>query len=143
MIDERRKRERKRREVLCADLSGVASGRCFWGGGVPSAGRERLHEALRDAIARSLTDRQRSVVEGYFFEGLSQGDLARKLGVTQQVVHKALFGDVRSGKRVGGALSRLRMELSPLVAPRGVTASAIATKAATATNGAIAPRAAT
>lgn len=77
--------------------------------------REALHDAVRAAVEQALTPRQRDIVHAHFFEGLSQGDIARRMGITQQVVQKALFGDVRRGRRVGGALARLEKVLSPLV----------------------------
>ena len=52
-------------------------------------------------------------MEGFFSEGLSQQALADRLGVTQQVIHKRIFGTRRNGKLVGGALGRLRKALSP------------------------------
>jgi hypothetical protein len=111
--------ERRRREVLCADFDRIPNDRCPWTGGAASARREALHEAVRAAVASALTEKQRRLVEGYFFEGLSQGDLARELGITQQVVQKTLFGAVRGGKRVGGALCRLRAALAPHVGAAG------------------------
>lgn len=77
--------------------------------------RRKLCDAVRDAVATSLTSKQREVVEGYFFEGLSQGQLASRLGITQQVVNKRLYGAQRRGRRVGGALEKLRQVLSPLL----------------------------
>ncbi len=61
-----------------------------------------------------LTARQREIVEWHFFEGVSQGDIARRLGVTQQVVQKSLYGVNRRGRRIGGALGRLREALASL-----------------------------
>ncbi len=66
-------------------------------------------------MVSSLTARQRAMVEMHFFEGHSQGAIARSLGVTQQVVQKALYGTHRGGRVVGGALSRLRVALAPWV----------------------------
>jgi RNA polymerase sigma factor (sigma-70 family) len=77
--------------------------------------REKLYEAVRDAITTTLTDKQREAIEAFFFEGLSQGEIARRLGVTQQVVQKRIYGAGREGKTVGGALRKLRDALSPLV----------------------------
>lgn len=65
-----------------------------------------LHEALT-----TLTEKQREVIELHFFEGMSQGEIARKLGITQQVVQKRLHGAPRKGKVVGGAIPRLRRAL--------------------------------
>jgi DNA-directed RNA polymerase specialized sigma24 family protein len=111
MIDRRSEGERRHRVVLRASLDAVPAGQHAWALGGADGGQEALHRALREAVASALTERQRCLVEGYFFEGLSQGDLARRLGVAQQVVQKALFGTVRRGKRVGGALARLRAAL--------------------------------
>jgi len=80
-----------------------------------SAAQERLHAALHQAIHTALTEKQREVVELFFFEGLSQGAIARRLGVSQQVVHRRIYGARRGGKQVGGAIRRLREALNPHV----------------------------
>jgi DNA-directed RNA polymerase specialized sigma24 family protein len=69
-------------------------------------------DRVRDAVQRALTARQREAVELHFFEGLSQSEVARRLGITQQVVHKSIYGVDRRGKRIGGALARLRRALA-------------------------------
>lgn len=74
--------------------------------------RARLHERLRQAISESLTDKQREAVELYFFEGLPQDEIARRLGVSQQVIHRRIYGARRSGRVVGGAIRRLRAVLA-------------------------------
>src|SRR5262249_26965244 len=84
------------------------------GGDPQTPPREALCDAVREAVATALTDKQREVVEACFFEGLSQGEIARRLGVTQQVVQKRLYGAPRGGGRVGGAMARLRQALAPL-----------------------------
>ncbi|WP_437678134.1 sigma factor-like helix-turn-helix DNA-binding protein [Sorangium sp. So ce131] len=110
-------RERKaRREVLCGDADRWGRDRRLWGREPEAPGRARLHEAVRAAVATALTAKQREVVEAYFFDGLSQGEIARRLGVAQQVVQKRLFGAPRGGQRVGGAMLRLRRALEPAVA---------------------------
>ena len=63
--------------------------------------------ALQRAIAE-LTDKQREAIRLYFYDELSQAEIATHLGVSQQVVSKRLFGVVRNGRRVGGAIARLR-----------------------------------
>jgi RNA polymerase sigma factor (sigma-70 family) len=103
-------RERRRREVLSGDLDRLDARRACWSEG---GSRDALREAVREAVATALTDKQREVVEACFFEGLSQGEIARRLGITQQVVDKRLFGATRGGKRVGGAMARLREVLAP------------------------------
>jgi RNA polymerase sigma factor (sigma-70 family) len=118
----RDRRERRRREVPSADLDRLDARAALWSAGQDGEGgapRERLREAVREAVAGALTDKQRAVVEACFFEGLSQGDVARRLGVSQQVVQRTLHGATRGGRVVGGALRRLREALGPRVAEEG------------------------
>ncbi len=75
---------------------------------------EVVENAVRHAVATALTDKQRQAVELFFFQGLSQSEIARRLGVSQQVVQKRLYGVTRRGVIVGGALARLREALAPL-----------------------------
>jgi DNA-directed RNA polymerase specialized sigma24 family protein len=110
----RPRRTRERREVLSADLDRYDATRSLWGSGEEApGGRDDLRDAVRAAVATALTDKQREVVEACFFEGLSQGEIARRLGIAQQVVQKRLFGAPRGGRLVGGAISRLREALAP------------------------------
>lgn len=114
-----------RREVLRGDLDRLSGHRHLYyrAEDADDTAQDALREGVRGAVETALTARQRAVVELYFFEGLSQGQIAAHLGVTQQVVHKSLHGTVRSGRLIGGALSRLRVALEPLwrqqQAPRG------------------------
>ncbi|MFO0662230.1 MAG: sigma factor-like helix-turn-helix DNA-binding protein [Polyangiaceae bacterium] len=80
---------------------------------------DALERAVRDAVASVLTQRQRLLIELHFFEGRSQGEIARELGVTQQVIQKQIYGVIRSGRRVGGALAKLRQALAPKVTRHG------------------------
>ncbi|MBK8256095.1 MAG: hypothetical protein IPK82_25930 [Polyangiaceae bacterium] len=99
----------------------------------PSSEETVLINALREALETGLLPRQREIVKAHFFEGLSQSEIARNLGVSQQVVQKAIFGDVRKGKRVGGALLRLRhllknhKDLPTAHEPDGVYTNALST----------------
>lgn len=112
-------KKRRKRTVLLADLSAVPESAGLWGARErdEARAREALCERVRAAVREALTDKQREAVELYFFEGLSQGEIAARLGLTQQVVHKRLFGDVREGRAVGGAMRKLRERLAPVVAP--------------------------
>lgn len=102
---------------LCAALDHVPADSSLWG--PPGAACDDTHDALCDAVRRAveavLSERQREIVEWHFFEGISQGDIARRLGVSQQVVQKSLYGVTRRGRPIGGSLRRLREALSPLV----------------------------
>lgn len=105
---------RARRVRLCADPDRLPAP-----GPAPdepdeTAATEALDQAVRSAVTAALTGKQRQAVEMYFFEGLSQGEIGRRLGVTQQVVHKRLFGTLRGGHLIGGAVGRLRVVLQPL-----------------------------
>ena len=98
---------------LRAAFDHVPADACLW----PAADdtRDALCDAVRRAVAAVLSDRQRAIVEWHFFEGASQGEIARRLGVSQQVVQKSLYGVTRRGRPVGGSLRRLRAALTPLV----------------------------
>ena len=105
-------RSTERRVVLGADLDRVEATRGLWAEWSAPCHASSLVGALHAAISEVLTAKQRQVVEAYFFEGASQGEIARRLGVTQQVVQKCLFGAPRGGRLVGGAIARLRSALS-------------------------------
>lgn len=106
-------RAERRREVLRADLDRFEEGRGLWDRDVvETAAGDGLRDAVRAAVATALTDKQREVVEACFFEGLSQCEVARRLGIAQQVVQKRLYGAPRGGRLVGGAMQRLRAALA-------------------------------
>jgi DNA-directed RNA polymerase specialized sigma24 family protein len=71
---------------------------------------ERLWPGVRDLVEAVLTGRQREVVELYFLQGLNQRDVAERLKISQQSVSEHLYGKVRGGHAVGGALRKLRKE---------------------------------
>jgi RNA polymerase sigma factor (sigma-70 family) len=78
-------------------------------------------EARREAIAMlgvlittALTTRQRRLIELYYFQRKTQAEIARELGVSQQAVSRQLFGVLRRGRRVGGAIQRLRKACADL-----------------------------
>lgn len=64
--------------------------------------------AVQAVIERRLTRRQREILRLYYFCGLTQQDIALQLNLTQSTVSRHLFGTLRNGKRVGGALPKLR-----------------------------------
>ena len=67
-----------------------------------------LWAEVRSAIDEVLTERQREVVRLYFLDGLNQRQVAEKLGISQQAVSEHLYGKMRNGRAVGGALRKLR-----------------------------------
>ena len=70
-------------------------------------------------IYSELTDRQREIVTLYYFQGKTQEDIAAILDLSQSTVSRHLFGTVRDGRKVGGAISKLRKVLERK-APRDV-----------------------
>lgn len=76
---------------------------------------EDLDEQVRRAVETVLTEKQREAIELFYFEGLSQSEIARRLGVSQQVIQKRIFGANRGGVLVGGALAKLREALAHLL----------------------------
>lgn len=109
----------ERREVLWPDFDSLDSTHLLWCGGSSdeSAETEQRADRVRAAVACVLSPKQREVVEAYFFHGLSQGQIATRLGITQQVVQRRLYGAVRDGQRIGGALRKLRTALAPHLTP--------------------------
>lgn len=69
---------------------------------------ESLFPQVRALMDEVLTARQREVVLLYFFEGLNQREIAKRLGIAQQSVNEHLYGKRRKGRAVGGALRKLR-----------------------------------
>jgi RNA polymerase sigma factor (sigma-70 family) len=115
-MNQKRRSSRRKREHLMADLDQFDRDQhLYHEDGITSETRLQLYDAVREAIATTLTDKQREAIEAHFFEGLSQGEIARRFGVSQQVVQKRIYGTGRGGKTVGGAIQKLREALAPLV----------------------------
>jgi len=71
-----------------------------------------LMPLIRRLIAEVLTERQREIVQLYFFEQKTQQEVAELLGISVSSVSQHLFGKRRANKVVGGAIPRLRRELT-------------------------------
>lgn len=71
-------------------------------------GRDRVLDTVREIVQTRLTPRQREIVQLYYYEGRTQQEIAEQLGISQQVVSRQLFGVMRHGKKIGGAIRRLR-----------------------------------
>jgi FixJ family two-component response regulator len=63
---------------------------------------------VNDLMTQSLTKRQREVVSLYYGHGKTQEDIAAILDLSQSTVSRHLFGTVRNGKKIGGAIPKLR-----------------------------------
>ena len=96
-------------------LDGFDAGRALWSPPEERPSNTKLLErrrnaiaALRDLVDRGLTERQRECVRLYFYEGRTQQQVADELGICRRVVSQHLFGICRDGRRVGGAMKRIR-----------------------------------
>jgi DNA-directed RNA polymerase specialized sigma24 family protein len=69
---------------------------------------EEVAPAVEALIEEELTDRQREVLKLYYFYGKTQEDIAEILDLTQSTVSRHLFGTVRDGRKIGGAIHKLR-----------------------------------
>lgn len=78
-----------------------------------------VRPAVKDMVGSLLTQRQREVVELYYMHQKTQEDIAVILNLSQSTVSRHLFGTVRGGKKVGGAIPKLRKAVdrdrSPLI----------------------------
>ena len=70
--------------------------------------QKQLLAELKAIISSHLTDKQREIIELYYFQDKTQQEIASLLGLPQQVISKHLFGVIRDGKRVGGAIAKIR-----------------------------------
>ena len=70
--------------------------------------RKEALAGIAEIVRSGLTDKQRRIVELYFYEGRTQQEVAAELGISQQVVSRQLFGVLRGGRRIGGAIARMR-----------------------------------
>ncbi len=76
-----------------------------------------VRPAVREMIDGQLTRRQREVVQLYYLYGKTQEDIATILELTQSTVSRHLFGTVRKGKRVGGAIPKLKKYIDKTETP--------------------------
>jgi len=90
-----------------------------------TARRERREDALREigdvlalVIGTALTFRQREILVLYCNDGLREPRIAAMLGISQPTVSQHLTGKLRGGRKVGGALRKLRKGLK-MAAARG------------------------
>lgn len=74
--------------------------------------------AVNDLIASALTRRQWEIVTLYYLHGKTQEEIAIILNLTQSTVSRHLFGTVRGGKKVGGAIPKLRKAIDKRGDPR-------------------------
>lgn len=99
-----------------AYLESVASERALWY--ETEEDRERRYAlqdffqsvlpVVVDLMDQQLTARQREILHLYYFCDKTQEDIAAMLELSQSTVSRHLFGTVRNGKKVGGAIPKLQ-----------------------------------
>jgi len=99
-----------------ARLDRVSATRALWF--ETEVDRERRHAmrefyqsvgpAVSELLEKRLTKRQREILTLYYLHGKTQEDIAAILDLTQSTVSRHLFGTSRGGKKVGGAIPKLR-----------------------------------
>ena len=103
---------KRRREVLVAPDSLERWNTAASGQSADTDQRAESHDQLvgllRELVETRLTPTQRRVIELYFFQGHPQDQIASELGISQQSVSRHLYGAVRDGQKVGGAIRRLQ-----------------------------------
>lgn len=70
-----------------------------------------------ELVDAKLTQRQMEVVKLHYLYGKTQEDIATILDLSQSTVSRHLFGTVRGGKKVGGAIPKLRKVIDKTETP--------------------------
>jgi len=70
--------------------------------------RKQLLTIVLDIIESELTPLQRDCIKLYFLKEKTQVEVATILGISRRVVSQHIYGVFRNGKRVGGAIKKIR-----------------------------------
>ena len=70
--------------------------------------QEQLIPRLMEIIENELTPKQRQAVILYFFGQKTQEEIGRLMGIPHQVVSQHIYGIRRNGKKIGGAIAKIR-----------------------------------
>lgn len=73
--------------------------------------------AIEELIASLLTKRQREVITLYYFMGKTQNEIGDILNIKQSTVSRCLWGTCRQGKKVGGAIPKLKRAVNQANCP--------------------------
>ena len=80
---------------------------------------DRMMPVVMNKIDELLTPRQKEIVRMYYLDQMTEHEIAGELGISASSVSQHLFGKVRGGKRVGGAIPKLRRQLSGRAGEKG------------------------
>ena len=70
--------------------------------------QEQFMPRLIEIIENELTPKQRQAIVLYFFEQKTQEEIGRIMGIPHQVVSQHIYGIRRNGKKIGGAIMKIR-----------------------------------
>lgn len=70
--------------------------------------RKQILNTILDIIESELTQRQRDCIKLYFLKEKTQDEVAKILGISRRVVSQHIYGILRDGKRIGGAIKKIR-----------------------------------
>jgi RNA polymerase sigma factor (sigma-70 family) len=70
--------------------------------------RGQILKVILDIIESELTPIQRECIKLYFLEEKTQAEVAEILGISRRVVSQHIYGICRNGKRIGGAIKKIR-----------------------------------
>jgi RNA polymerase sigma factor (sigma-70 family) len=70
--------------------------------------RKQILHFVLDVIESELTQMQRDCIKLYFLQEKTQTEVAEILGISRRVVSQHIYGICRDGKRVGGAIKKIR-----------------------------------
>ena len=70
--------------------------------------QEQLIPRLMEIIENELTPKQRQALILYFFAQKTQEEIGRLMGIPHQVVSQHIYGIRRNGKKIGGAIAKIR-----------------------------------
>jgi RNA polymerase sigma factor (sigma-70 family) len=70
--------------------------------------RKEILTLVLDIIESELTQRQRDCIKLYFLQEKTQAEVGEILGISRRVVSQHIYGIRRDGKRIGGAIKKIR-----------------------------------
>jgi RNA polymerase sigma factor (sigma-70 family) len=73
-----------------------------------ASARKEILNLVFEIIESELTQRQRDCIKLYFLQEKTQAEVAEILGISRRVVSQHIYGIRRDGKRVGGAIKKIR-----------------------------------
>ena len=70
--------------------------------------RRKITPLIMEIIENDLTEMQRNCIQLHFLHGKTLKEVAHTLGISRRVVTQHVHGIHRGGKRIGGAMKKIR-----------------------------------